>query len=106
MLLASLLLTSIDGALDIAKSGHPHEDVATQLADVSDTVVDTLHDSDDGDGSSTPDHCEHCCHGHTSVVMPIAASPHFECGVATHGPYADASVPNLSQAPPTPPPNA
>lgn len=105
LLLISLLLTSIDGAIDIAKVGHPHDDAATRQADVSDAFAGTVDTSKDDDGTRTTDHCEHCCHGHISVVMPNATPSHSGCGSVDQGPYTDAAILNFAQAPPTPPPN-
>lgn len=105
LLLVSLLFASIDGAIDIAKAGHPHEDAASQQMALADTAADDLEDGDNG-RTSAPDHCEHCCHGHASVVMPNAQPPHFGRGATSHGRIANASFLNFSQAPPTPPPNA
>jgi hypothetical protein len=65
-----------------------------------------LDDGNDGNGAPAPDHCEHCCHGHTSVMVPNTESPHLGCGAVSYGLYTNASVLNFSQAPPTPPPNA
>lgn len=106
LLLFSLLFANLEGAIDIAKAGHPHDDPVMQLAAVSDAAVHDLDANQDGDAPCLQDHCEHCCHGHTSVLIAIAALLHTGCRAATHGPYADTSLLNFAPAPPTPPPNA
>lgn len=106
LLLFSLFFASMDGAIDIAKSGHPHGDAAIQQVENSGVGSSSgLQGHDDG-GRLTPSHCEHCCHGHAFVVLPNADAAQYLCGAIPHRPFITASILNFSQAPPTPPPNA
>jgi hypothetical protein len=98
----SVLFMSVDGAADLASSGHPHGGDSGHFIDEGTAV------SKDTTAKSDPDidHCEHCCHGHTSsitvsvtILMPtVVANDQRSCR-APH-------VGGLAQAPPTPPPNA
>lgn len=106
LLLFSMLFASLDGAVDIAKAGHSHDDPAIQHAEVLHAAAGNLDGGSEGSDTFTPDHCEHCCHGHTSGLMSVAALPHSECPTAAHAPHADTSILNFAQTPPTPPPNA
>jgi len=98
----SVLFMSVDGAADIASTGHPHGgDPAHLIDDHSVVSQDTTSESE-----FDIDHCEHCCHGHTSsivayvtVVTPTLIGNDQQPCCAPH-------VGNFAQAPPTPPPNA
>ena len=102
----ALLTMNIDGAIDIAQAGHPHEDpLAHQLDDSQQTSESAKRTQTDSDTPSN-DHCEHCCHGHTSVVTASVLGTFSACGSGRQIAYVPTSVANFAQAPPTPPPNA
>ena len=98
----SVLFMSVDGAADVATTGHPHggdpehfidEHTITSLDATSESELDI-------------DHCDHCCHGHTpsitgqvTTALPTLILSDQRIGIAPH-------VRNFAQAPPTPPPNA
>jgi len=67
----SMLFMSVDGAADIAFTGHPHGGEPTHLIDKH-----AVASMDFSLGVELDiDHCEHCCHGHTfsiSVQMNFA----------------------------------
>jgi hypothetical protein len=98
----SVLFMSVDGAADEASTGHPHGGDPGHFVDEHTVVAaDTTSMSD-----LDIDHCEHCCHGHTSsitghvkIVVPTLIATDQRVGRAKH-------IHNFAQAPPTPPPNA
>lgn len=102
----ALLSMSIDGAIDIAQFGHPHEDPLSHQTGDSHHFDDVARDEQSGGDSSSSDHCEHCCHGHTSVLTAGAPGPVGNSVVGRRIAYAQSAVANFAQAPPTPPPNA
>ena len=95
----SVLFMSVDGAADVASTGHPHGGDPAHLVDKH-----TVSSQDDSSESNLDiDHCEH---GHTSsiagqvtIVVPTLIARDQQIGRAPH-------VGNFAQAPPTPPPNA
>jgi len=96
----SVLFMSVDGAADVASTDHPYGGAPAYFVDKH-----TGSSPATGLGSTLDvDHCEHCCHGHTSsitghvsVVVPVLIAGDYQVRRAPH-------VRNLAQAPPTPPP--
>jgi len=98
----SVFFMGMDGAVDVASTGHAHDGDATNL------VGEHTAASPDSAPVSDPviDHYEHCCHGHMSSItghvifpVPTLIAGDQRMGIAPH-------VRNFAQAPPTPPPNA
>jgi len=102
LVMISVLFMSVDGAADVATSGHPHGGDPGHLIDEHSVVSPNANSESEID----IDHCEHCCHGHTSsitgrvtIVVPMLIASDQRVGRTPH-------VYNIAQAPPTPPPNA
>jgi len=103
MMVVCLLFMSLEGAIDSAiaaqksqTNGYSHHldssDHATNIAD---------HSS----GEQSDDHCEDCCHGHTScpsALSNITAPGDIRVSVF----YKQPQFQYLALAPPTPPPTA
>lgn len=106
LMILALLTMSIDGAIDIAQAGHPHEDPLSHQLDDSQQTSDSAKSTQKNPDTPSNDHCEHCCHGHTSVVTASELGAFNACGSSRQIAYLHTSVANFAQAPPTPPPNA
>jgi len=101
LLIFSVLYMSAEGAWDMANESHAHRDNTAHDVDVhGHTPVnpDPLSDGDDNQ-------CSHVCHGHTPgingsalVLVNLESNNYHSFNSSPH--------PSLSQAPPTPPPNA
>jgi len=100
----SVLFVSLESAADVVMDGFPHGDDASHQQEFG----HHLDAHEDGSPSSDldGDHCNHCCHGHSSsiagyvsITVPIFNADGQRVRPAPH-------VRNLAQAPPTPPPNA
>lgn len=85
----------------MAKETHPHNDVYAHQIDANHPAAsDSNSLSDD-----CADHCQNLCHGHLSSI----ASNNSVALLLTVDSFHTAGndqIPVLSQAPPTPPPNA
>lgn len=99
-IILSMLFLSLDGAIDIASQGHPHEDAA-ELAGVDGLAAKVPG----GDTDTERNHCEHCCHGHVASIVMQLPSMSFHTTVAGFPPPVVFNF-RHSKAPPTPPPNA
>ena len=98
-IILSILFLSLDGAIDIASQGHPHEDAA-ELVDAGSVAAKIPG----GDTDTEPDHCEHCCHGHVAnIVVQLPSMPFYATATGFSAPIAFSL--RHSKAPPTPPPN-
>jgi hypothetical protein len=99
-IILSMLFLSLEGAIDIASQGHPHEDAA-DLAD-ADAAAARLAG---GDNEPEPEYCEHCCHGHlANIVIQLPSMPFYATADGFSPPITFSF--RHSKAPPTPPPNA
>lgn len=98
----SVLFMSVDGAADIVNDGHPHGDATSHQ--VTDLEANGQTQAPDSEGDS--DHCERCCHGHSSGIAPQVASIVAPVTASDRRVNSAHQVRNLSQAPLTPPPNA
>ena len=89
----SVLFVSLEATADVVTDGVPHGD-------------DVAHQSEFGDTELDGDHCQHCCHGHSSTItsQPAAFIAAMIAGARRVDNLVD--VRNFGQAPPTPPPNA
>lgn len=98
LVLISMLFVSIEGAADMGKSGHAHDEHAS------------LHIDPDEVGAAIPDkdasHCDHCCHGHINVIGSVLIPIHSRIPAGNQRPLSSLFVKNYAQAPPTPPPTA
>lgn len=107
LLIVAVLCMSVDAAIDIVQSGHPHDDdVASQRDapfDQSGALAKARQHTGERSGSG---HCDHCCHGHTPAVADGSLELPTGCATAHPFTYAPVSIANFAQAPPTPPPNA
>ncbi len=85
----------IESAVDSIGGEHPHGDDYAHIEDSNDPLS---LDSDDDE------HCSHCCHGHAGSIaghIPVLSCDITDQLIAFYQPH----FLNLSQAPPTPPPN-
>jgi hypothetical protein len=99
-IILSMLFLSLDGAIDIASEGHPHEDAAEPVD------ADAVAAAEPGEDTDTEhNHCEHCCHGHVSSIVVQLPSMPFHATATGFSPPVAFSF-RHSKAPPTPPPNA
>ena len=96
----SVLFMSADGAADLGIQGHPHGDGAAQH--VSDP------DAQEPDESTKPtakdDHCERCCHGHSSTILTPTVSFSIAASGSESRTAGSPHIHNFASAPPTPPP--
>ena len=95
-MIIALLWMGVDGIADRMSEGHPHAD---ELAHHIDAAPESTPDV-------TPDHCEHCCHGHTSSLTQSVVSASAVAAVGTVHLERPRHIQNLDTAPPTPPPTA
>lgn len=95
----SVLFMSVDGAADSVTEGHAHGDGAIHVADnlESNPPIDTEPDDD---------HCERCCHGHSTSISVTVAEVTAPFVAVDQRTGRSGYVRNFAQAPPTPPPNA
>lgn len=101
--LLSFLFVSIEGATDIVVDGMLHGDAATHAEEFGHSL-DT-HGGEVSDAELDGDHCDHCCHGHSSsVTHSQLANDVVDNGEQAEDSYHD-QLPDLLLAPPTPPPD-
>jgi len=98
LMLISLLFVSIEGAADMSKTGHAHSDHSSEQAEL-DALDKPVPDQDE-------DHCDRCCHGHTSGISCNLSGAPLSALDDTHRRGLQPFIKNYAQAPPTPPPNA
>lgn len=104
LLLALVLVASVEGTIDRASDGHPHGGEAThELAALDAHDHAGLSDSDE---ESMDSHCEHCCHGHSSSITSSAVAKPLDTRRSCTKVSYDERLVMLPQAPPTPPPTA
>ncbi len=100
----SVLFVGLESAADVVMDGYPHGDDTSHQEEFGHQL--DAHEVGTPDRELDGDHCDHCCHGHStsiaaqisSIAQPCVADEHFT-GRSDH-------IRNLAQAPPTPPPNA
>ena len=92
-----MLFMSVEGVLDPIQAEHGHEQEVTHLAN--------NHSSAAGDTEANADHCAHCCHSHNVSMLTGRSSS--DC-ILSDNPtgFYQPQFHSLTQAPPTPPPNA
>ncbi len=100
----SVLFMSLEGAADVVMDGVPHGDDVSHQSEFGHPLED--HDGSVPDTELDGDHCQHCCHGHSSSITSQLFSfvPPMNAGDRRVDTQSD--VRNFGQAPPTPPPNA
>ncbi len=103
-LILSLLFVSLEGATDVVVDGVPHGNDTSHQEEFGHVLE--AHQGDKSDTELDGDHCEHCCHGHTVSATTQLASIATPLNGREHQATCSSYVPNLGQAPPTPPPNA
>jgi hypothetical protein len=100
-LIISVLFMSTEGLWDMAKETHPHSDMYAHQIDANHpAATDSNPLSDD-----CADHCQNLCHGHLSSIA-ANSSEALLLTTDTFLTVGSPHIPVLSQAPPTPPPNA
>lgn len=110
LLILSLLWGSLDGAADIASSGHAHQpdgapSAVVDLTEPQDATVMAGDDQSRQAGPEDDSHCEHCCHGHTHAVVALLSLSSMKPTVEHTVQPVQVSDTD-ARAPPTPPPNA
>lgn len=104
IVIVSLLFVSLEGTTDVVTDGVPHGDEVSHQSEFGHSLE--KHDGSVPDSELDGDHCEHCCHGHSSTITSQLASniaPEVSGDrLADHRNHLQ----NFAQAPPTPPPNA
>ena len=99
----SILLVSVEGAADVVVDGVPHGDPAGHLQEFGHSLE--AHTDESSNALSDGEHCEHCCHGHSSS---IAQSELMTTAAESHGTTQTLYVDQLwflFLSPPTPPPD-
>ncbi|HNP65445.1 MAG TPA: hypothetical protein PKH39_16030 [Woeseiaceae bacterium] len=100
----SVLFVSLEATADVVTDGVPHGDDVAHQSEFGHPLED--HDGSVPDTELDGDHCQHCCHGHSSTItsQPAAFIAAMIAGARRVDNLVD--VRNFGQAPPTPPPNA
>lgn len=103
VMVVALLIMSVEGASDIAPArGDLHADEYAQHIGDDDP---NSSPASENSGEATTDHCENCCHGHTSC--PVApATAVVQNAVSAPALAGQQKLQYLALAPPTPPPTA
>ena len=91
----SLLFMGIEGAVDSVGGEHPHGEEYAHVLDSDDSP------SPDSEGNDN--HCQHCCHGHTSSISGHLTAMNCDVTDQRFSIY-EPHILNFAQAPPTPPP--
>lgn len=101
LLIFSVLYMSAEGAWDMAKESHAHRDNTVHQINADDHTPINPDPLSDESGNQ----CGHLCHGHTSSItsdsntlVMVESNRYDAFSLSPHS--------SLSQAPPTPPPNA
>ncbi|MDT8321740.1 MAG: hypothetical protein RQ826_14565 [Xanthomonadales bacterium] len=100
LLVFSVLCASAEGAWDMARESHAHQQAAHQLD--ADSFVPSQSDPAQDDDKY---HCGHLCHGHTSAIAMAAVTAETLVS-KDYLLFNSLAYSHPSQAPPTPPPNA
>jgi len=103
VVILSVLFMSLEGATDVITDGLPHGDETSHQEEFGHGLQ--AHQGEQSDAELDGDHCEHCCHGHTASTHSISTTNPVLTG-REHQATRSTYLPNLAQAPPTPPPNA
>lgn len=100
----SVLFASMDSVMDTAFDGVPHGDEVAHLDEFGHSL--DAHDGTSSDTELDGEHCDHCCHGHSSSITGVSVAVHVP--PTSESVIADSAslLRNFAQAPPTPPPNA
>ena len=102
--LLSFLFVSIEGAADVVVDGMPHGDPTSHEQEYGHSL--NAHDGDLSDSELDGDHCDHCCHGHSSSIAHSGLAPlSVPTDEQVEIPYSD-RLSDLLLTPPTPPPDA
>ena len=105
LMVVTLFMMSLEGAIDSAfAADNPVTGDAYSNKIDSGSGKHTADESQSS-GEQNGDHCEHCCHGHTSCISAVVTIPPFNEMAAPLLPR-DVQFQYFALAPPTPPPNA
>jgi len=104
VVILSVLFASLEGAADVAIDGIPHGDEVTHEQEFGHSL--DRHGGEQSDTELDGDHCDHCCHGHTSSLVAAIAAFSTTTFLSGQPIGRSANILNFAQAPPTPPPNA
>ena len=101
--LLSFLFVSIEGAADVVVDGLPHGDSVSHQQEYGHGLE--VHGGELSDAELDGDHCDHCCHGHSSSI----SHSHFLDALSDSGKQVrdsrDEPLPDFLRSPPTPPPD-
>ncbi len=101
--LLSFLFASIEGAADVVLDGIPHGDPIGHEQEYGHSLE--AHDGEMSDAELDGEHCDHCCHGHSSsLIHSHFVNVPFEAGKKPFDLRDDLS-PDFLLSPPTPPPD-
>ena len=103
LMMLSLLFVSLEGVADVVIDGIPHGDESSHQAEFGHPLDN--HDGKVSDTELDGEHCEHCCHGHSSVMTAPVVSLQTPVLLRDLRVARSPFVHNFAQAPPTPPPN-
>ena len=104
IVILSVLFVSLEGAADMVMDGVPHGDDTAHQSEFGHPLEE--HDGSVPDSELDGDHCNHCCHGHSSTITSQVASVIAPVIASDSRAEHNNQVRNFAQAPPTPPPNA
>ena len=101
--LLSFLFVSIEGAADVVVDGIPHGDPISHEQEYGHAL--DAHGGEISDSELDGDHCDHCCHGHSSGI----AHSNFVSALGGSGQRVlvlhNEPLPDFLLTPPTPPPD-
>jgi hypothetical protein len=100
----SVLFVSLEGTTDVVMDGVLHGDDVVHHSEFGYSLED--HDGSVTDSELNDDHCQHCCHGHSSTITSQVDSIVAPVLAGDRRVDNQIDVRNFAQAPPTPPPNA
>lgn len=100
----SFLFVTIEEAADVVVDGMPHGDPMSHVQEYGHSL--DAHGGDLSDSELDGDHCDHCCHGHSSSIAHSGLAPlSVPADEKVEIPYSD-RLSDLLLTPPTPPPDA
>ena len=101
--LLSFLFMSIEGAADVVVDGIPHGGHDSHLEEFGHAL--DAHGGELSDTELDGDHCDHCCHGHSSEIAESDLVSKFSSSVRGGPAFQDEPLPDFLLTPPTPPPD-
>ena len=102
ILILSLILVSLEAMSDLDIGDLLHNDDQSHLKEFGHGL--SSHGGELSDEELDGEHCQHCCHGHTSSISGHLTAMNCDVTDQRFSIY-EPHILNFAQAPPTPPPN-